>query len=47
MKWEYEARWERRWAVRRRLMAWLRRSREWFGPALRVAPGWLVNRIWD
>jgi flavin-dependent dehydrogenase len=47
MKWEYEARWERRWAVRRSLMAWLRRSRERFGPALRVAPGWLVNRMWD
>jgi flavin-dependent dehydrogenase len=47
MKWEYEARWERRWAVRRGLMAWLRQSREWFGPALRVAPSWLVNRIWD
>jgi flavin-dependent dehydrogenase len=47
MKWEYEARWERRWAVRRRLMAWLRQSRDWFGPALRVVPGWLVNRMWD
>jgi flavin-dependent dehydrogenase len=47
MKWEYEARWERSWAVRRGLMGWLRQSRGWFGPALRVAPGWLVNRIWD
>jgi hypothetical protein len=29
-------------------MAWLRQSREWlFGPALRVAPNWLLNRIWD
>jgi menaquinone-9 beta-reductase len=47
MKWEYEARRERRWAVRRRLMAWLRQSRQWFGPALQVAPSWLVNRMWD
>jgi flavin-dependent dehydrogenase len=48
MKWEYEARCARHWAVRRGLMAWLRQYREWlFGPALRVAPNWLVNRIWD
>ncbi|HEY2382030.1 MAG TPA: NAD(P)/FAD-dependent oxidoreductase [Terriglobia bacterium] len=47
MKWEYEARWQRRWAVRREIGAVLRRWRGWFGPALRVAPAWLVNRIWD
>ncbi len=47
MKWEYESQWERRWAVRRALMAQFRGWREWFGPALRVAPKWLVNRIWD
>src|SRR5215471_2605319 len=47
MKWEYEARWERRWAVRRGVMAWLRQSRQWFGPALRVAPARLLNRMWD
>jgi menaquinone-9 beta-reductase len=47
MKWEYEARWERRWAVRRELGALLRRCRKWFGPALCVAPNRLVNRLWD
>jgi hypothetical protein len=47
MKNEYEARWQRRWEVRRELGATLRRFRKWFGPALRIAPAWLVNRIWD
>jgi flavin-dependent dehydrogenase len=47
MKWEYESRWQRQWAVRRELGGLLRRFRKWFGPALRVAPNWLVNRLWD
>lgn len=47
MKCEYETRWQRRWAVRRQLGARLRRLRKWFGPALRVAPDWLLNRLWD
>jgi flavin-dependent dehydrogenase len=47
IKWEYEARRQRRWALRRNLGSILRRCRNWFGPALRVAPDWIVNRIWD
>jgi len=47
MKSEYESRRERRWALRRNLGSTLRRCRNWFGPALRVAPDWLLNRIWD
>jgi flavin-dependent dehydrogenase len=47
IKWEYDSRWERRWALRRSLGSILRRCRNWFGPALRVAPDWLLNRIWD
>jgi flavin-dependent dehydrogenase len=47
MKLEYETRWQRQWGVRRRVGALLRRFRRWFGPALRVAPARLVNRLWD
>jgi flavin-dependent dehydrogenase len=47
IKWEYEARRQRQWAPRRNLGSILRRCRNWFGPALRVAPDWVLNRIWD
>jgi hypothetical protein len=47
MKFEYESRLERRWARRRALSAALRRYRRHFGTALRMAPTWLVNRMWD
>ena len=47
MKCEYEARWRRQWAVRRRFGSLLRRYLKWFGPALRVAPNSLINRLWD
>jgi flavin-dependent dehydrogenase len=47
MKWEYDSQWQRQWAVRREVGGLLRRFRKWFGPALRVAPNWLVNRLWD
>lgn len=47
MMWEYEARWQRRWAARRELWSMLRRCRKWFDPALRVAPAWIINRLWD
>src|SRR5579883_3384262 len=46
MKWEYEARWQRRWAVRRGIGATLRECRSWCGAALRFAPASLVNRLW-
>lgn len=47
MKWEYEAMWERRWARRRAVGAAMRRTRRYFGSALRLAPAWLLNRMWD
>jgi hypothetical protein len=47
MKWEYEAECQRRWAVRRRLAAGMRRLRKHFGIGLKLTPLWLVNRIWD
>jgi flavin-dependent dehydrogenase len=46
MKWEYESKWERRWAFKRALGAHVRPMRSYFGVALRAAP-WLLNRIWD
>ena len=50
MKSEYEAEYKRRWAVRRRVGAMIRRLVAHpgvFTPALRMAPAWLLNRIWD
>ena len=47
MKYEYESQWQRRWAVRREFGALLRRFRKWAGPALRVAPPRVINRLWD
>jgi len=47
MKWEYESRWERAWAVRRALGATLRPVQRYFALGLKVAPTWLVNRVWD
>jgi flavin-dependent dehydrogenase len=45
MKSEYEAKWNQRWMIRRKLGAALRRSQQWFGPALRMAPAWLVKAV--
>jgi flavin-dependent dehydrogenase len=47
MKSEYEARWQRKWAVRRELGGFLRQYRKWFGHVLQVAPKSLINRLWD
>ncbi len=50
MKSEYEAEYNRRWAVRRRVGAMIRRLvpyRGSFAFALRVTPAWLLNRMWD
>ena len=46
MKWEYEARWQRSWAVRRELARVLRRQRKWFGHLLPVVPNSFINRLW-
>jgi flavin-dependent dehydrogenase len=45
MKWEYESKWERRWAWKRAIGAGLRQLR--FASMLRFAPSWLLNRMWD
>jgi flavin-dependent dehydrogenase len=47
MKWEYEAEWQRRWEVKRQLGAGMRKLQRHFGTLLKVAPSWLVNRLWD
>jgi flavin-dependent dehydrogenase len=47
IKWRYESEWERRWTVKRAAGSTLRRLRKRFGAGLRLAPSWLVNRIWD
>jgi flavin-dependent dehydrogenase len=47
MKVEYDAERERRWAWKRALGGIARRLQSSFGVGLRVAPAWLVNRIWD
>ena len=46
MKWEYEAECQRRWALRRALGAGMRRVQKHFSTGLKLAPKWLVNRIW-
>jgi hypothetical protein len=45
MKWEYESKWERQWALKRAFGAGLRQLR--FASMLRFAPSWLLNRMWD
>lgn len=45
IKRDYELEWQSRWRTRRRIGAVLRRSQSWFGPALRVAPSWLVKAV--
>jgi flavin-dependent dehydrogenase len=47
MKWQYESQWERRWVWNRAMGMALRRMRKHIGTGLRLAPAWLVNRIWD
>jgi len=47
MKREYESRWERAWLLKRALGARLRRVRKHFAFGLKLAPAWLVNRMWD
>lgn len=47
MKWEYEVECERRWAVRRAIGSGMRWLRPYFDKGLKLAPLWLVNRIWD
>jgi flavin-dependent dehydrogenase len=47
MKWQYESQWERRWVWNRAMGTALRRLRKHIGAGLRLAPAWLVNRIWD
>src|SRR5207253_11173751 len=50
MKWEYEAQWSRRWAVRRWVGQMIRRllsHRRLFEGGLRVAPVRVLNRVWD
>lgn len=45
MKWEYEARRERRWAIRRQTAAVLRSAQGWIGPALKLTPVWLARMV--
>jgi flavin-dependent dehydrogenase len=47
IKFQYESAWERRWALKRAVGAILRRSRKHFGFGLKLAPSWLLNRMWD
>ena len=47
MKWEYESRWERQWLLKRALGAKFRQVQKLFGLGLKLAPAWLVNRMWD
>jgi flavin-dependent dehydrogenase len=50
MKWEYEAQWSRRWAVRRMAGETVRRllsHRRLFAGGLRFTPAWVFNRVWD
>jgi len=45
MKWEYESKWERQWALKRVVGAGLRTFP--FANILPFAPSWLLNRMWD
>jgi flavin-dependent dehydrogenase len=45
MKRQYESRRQQQWNTRRNLGAALRRYQKWFGPALRIAPAWLVRAV--
>lgn len=45
IKRDYELEWQSRWRIRRKVGALLRRSQRWFGPALKVAPAWLVKAV--
>jgi menaquinone-9 beta-reductase len=45
IKWEYESKWERQWAVKRSIGAGLRMLP--FANMLRFVPSWLLNRMWD
>jgi flavin-dependent dehydrogenase len=47
MRREYESRRERRWLLRRSVVAAIRRLRRHVSIGLRVAPAWLLNRLWD
>jgi flavin-dependent dehydrogenase len=50
MKAEYEAQWSRRWAVHRmagRMIRHLLAHRRVFARGLRLAPVWVLNRVWD
>jgi flavin-dependent dehydrogenase len=47
IKWEYEAEWQRQWALKRQLGSGMRKLQKQFGNLLKLAPSWLVNRIWD
>ena len=50
MKCEYEAQWSRRWARRRMVGEMIRgllEHRRVFAGGLRVAPAWVLNRMWD
>jgi flavin-dependent dehydrogenase len=47
MRWEYQSRWERRWMLRRAAGAGIRRLLKHADLGLRVAPPWLINRLWD
>lgn len=50
MKWEYEAQRDRRWAVRKMMGQMIRRllaHRRVFARGLRLAPVWVLNRVWD
>jgi flavin-dependent dehydrogenase len=47
IKYHYESAWERRWAFKRVVGTGLRRLRKRFGVGLKLAPSWLLNRMWD
>jgi flavin-dependent dehydrogenase len=45
IKREYDSKWRSRWNGRRMVGAALRRSQSWFGPALKLAPSWMVKAV--
>src|SRR5262249_36591900 len=47
IKWQYESEWKGRWMLKRGLGAGMRRLKRHFGLGLRLAPSWLINRMWD
>jgi len=47
MKYRYESEWTRQWEVRRRVGAGLRTLQKYFDVGLRIAPAWVLSRMWN